>query len=150
MKLPKTERILVAITELLDDLDTTGNSVQRARVYDWSDKELPAISVHMGTDLPTDGSRPGFTLSDWTLVVDVVAHCKKLEYAYIDTTLNLIRSEVTTALLKDITLGLDFVMNVIEEGADKPAISGDVEKPAGKMEFSFQIKYRRLNDDPRL
>jgi len=145
----KAELILEAVEDLLQDLDTTGSSVERARVRDWPDDQLPGISIFMGSDVPVGGETQNFMVSDWNLTVHIEASCKKLNYAEIDTTLNAIRAEVTTALMNNPQLGTSFVIDTTEDGANEPELSGEGEKPSASQRFTFEIKYRRSNTDPR-
>ena len=145
----KAEQILVTVTDLLAGLDTTGDSVRRSRVYDWSDDELPGISVFMGADNPADNEARNIGFYDWVLQVRIEAACKSFNYSGIDTTLNAIRAEVTAALMLDHKMGLDFVIDTIEQGSDEPELTGEGEKPAARQVFTFTVKYRRSLGDPR-
>lgn len=146
----KAETILEAVETLLTGLTTTGANVERARVHPWTNAELPAISLFMGADTPLDNDARGIGFYDWGLLINVDAVCKKTATSGIDTTLNLIRAELTTALVGDYTLGLSFVIDIVEQGSSEPEISGEGEKPIALQRTTFLIKYRRSIGDPRL
>lgn len=150
MVVHSAEKILLKVLDLLMDLETTGESVQRSRVYDWADSELPALSIYMGSDSPGDPESRNIAFSDWELEIRIEAVCKKLSYSETDSTLNAIRGEVAAALLSDYTLGLSFVIDVIEGEAGSPNESGESERPTASQVLTYSVKYRRPLKDPRI
>ena len=145
----RAEEVMAAIELLVTGLTTTGANIERGRVYPWADAQLPAISLYMGADSPINNEQRNMGFYDWQLEIKVVAMCKKTESSGIETTLNLIRSEFTTAIMVDHTLGESFVIDVIEIGSESPEISGEAEKPAATQQTNFIVNYRRSIGDPR-
>ena len=148
--LHKAERIMQAVYVLCLDQATTGGNVYRSLVYGHETEKLPAINLTMGADTPAETEQQNIALTDYILRVNCDAVCQKLQYSAVETTLNEIRAEITAALLANRTLGLDFVIDVIEVGAEEPQLTGEGEKPMALQRFSFDVKYRRAVNDPRL
>lgn len=141
----KAEQIMAAVQTLVTNLTTTGTRVDRGRGDDLDVSLMPALRVAMGDDIPVDPWLPNLVDSELDVMVYAMAYDTA---ANIETTLNKIRGEVVTALLADRTLGLGFVYIIIESGAKQPELSGDMAKPAGRLELQFKVRYRRSANDP--
>ncbi len=141
----REEQILARVTTLVTGLVTTGANVDRGRVEEIPTDKLPALRVTGSDDTIVDPWTPALVDSD--LDVSVFAHVHD-SVANVETKLIQIRKEVTIALLADHTLGLAFVEAIIEVGARKPTLSGDLAKPAAAREILFKVRYRRSRLDP--
>lgn len=148
--LHKVEIILRTIFHLCSGLPSVGDNVFRSLVHGNDAEKLPALNIRMGTDTPLTIDVSNISFNDSMLAVNCEAVCKKLGYSDIETTLNEIRAEATAAIMADRKLGLDFVYDVVEVGAEEPQFSGEGEKPLAVQRFSFNVKYRRSLIDPRL
>jgi hypothetical protein len=141
----RAEQIMAAVQARVTNLTTAGARVDRGRADTIDVTNTPALRVAMGSDKALEPW--AYALGDFDLDVSVFA------YAYdsaqnIETLLNKMRSEVTVALMADQTLGLGFVLNIVELGAADPELTGDKAKPAGKLECEFRVRYRRSVTNP--
>jgi len=141
----RAEQILAAVQTSVTGLATTGTNVDRGRAEEIPTDKLPALRVAMGEDPIVDPWAQQLLDSD--LDVSVIAHVHD-SAANVETTLNKIRKEVNIALVADYTLGLAFVHTIIELGARKPVLTGELAKPAGQMELQYRVRYRRSRLDP--
>lgn len=140
----RAETIIDTVKTRVTGLATTGTRVFRGRGYPLQEADLPALLLYMGAD-DVIGDLSA-ALLDCQLQVHVDAVVKTT--AQVDTTLNLIREEVTIALQADHTQGLAFVIDTAEQGADEPDISNDGEQPAGSLRTRWLISYRRSRTNP--
>ncbi len=141
----RAESILEAVKGKVTSLTTTGTRVYRGRVYPLQSAELPGLLVYLGQDEIIQNLSTGKLDSRLTVHIDAVV---KSPTAQVDTTLNLIRSEVTVALQADYRQGLAYVMDTLELGAGEPALTGEGDQPIGVMRMTWQIHYRRSRADP--
>jgi len=137
----RSEQILAAVKTRLTGLATTQGRVFRDRVHDL--KEVPALSIEYinearDSELSTD-------LADWWLHFSVDISVKSDNFT---TTINKIRSEVTVALMADVTQGLSFVIDTEEEDLTAPEKSFDSEKPTATQVMPWKIMYRRNRSTP--
>lgn len=141
----RAESIVEAVKIKVTNLTTTSARVYRGRVYPMQAAELPGLLVYLGQDEIIQNLSTGKLDSRLTLHIDAVV---KSPTAQIDTTLNLIREEITIALQADHTQGLAYVIDTIEMGAGEPALTGEGDQPVGVMRLTWQIHYRRSRANP--
>jgi len=141
----RAESILAAAVTKVTGLATTGTRVDRGRGDDIPSELMPCLRVAMGDDLSLTPYLP--SLVDSTMELFVTAHAHDTA-TNIETLLNQMRGEVVVALLADRTLGLSYVHGIFELGASRPELTGDLTKPAGRMELKFEVRYRRSASDP--
>lgn len=141
----RAESIIEAVKTEVTGLTTTGSRVYRGRVYPMQSAELPGLLVYLGQDEIIQNLLQGKLDSRLTVHIDAVV---KSPTAQVDTTLNLIRSEVTVALQADYSQGLAYVMDTIEVGAGEPSLTGEGDQPVGVMRMTWQFHYRRSRADP--
>ncbi len=133
----RAELILDAVKAALTGLVTTGQSVERGRVYPV--EKLPGLSIEMGADNPT-GESINMAFQDRALEVSITSYVKSLVNT--ETTSNAIRSEVYAALMSDQQLGLYFVKYIQFSGDEAPQLSGDSDKRVGTQSMNYTIFYR--------
>lgn len=141
----RAESIVVAVLDKVDSLTTTTTHAFRGRVRPLQEAELPAVFVYMGPDEIIQHLLQGKLDSVLTVYIDAVV---KTASAQVDTTLNLIRSEITVALQADYTQGLAYIIDTKEIGAGEPDLSGDGDQRTGVLRTTWQIHYRRSRADP--
>ena len=143
----KAEEVMQRIVALVTDLDTTGASVERGRLYPFEEDEESALSVYMGEKVPVDD--PNIAYQDARLVVVVRAHVKESD-EQIDTVLNRISAEVYAAMMADLHIGLPAVVqDTVWLGDDDPKLT-DLEEGIAIMDIRFGIYYRHNRTDSRL
>lgn len=142
----RAEQIMAAVVTLVTGLTTTGNRVQRGRVYNV--EEVPALTVFQAADAPLDADdgQRNIAYVDSELLVRIRAHVKTAD-DQIDTQLNQIRKEIYEAMSPHNALGLAFVRQVIWRGADEPALSGQGDQPAATLDMNFAVRYRHSATD---
>jgi hypothetical protein len=141
----RAEQIIARVQTLVTGLATTGANVDRGRADAIDESKLPALRVSIGDDAIVDPWAHSLLDSDLDVHVDAHAHTTAQN---VETLLAKMREEVTIALLADFTLGLAFVHTIIELGANRPSLEGDMAKPAGRLEMRFRVRYRRSRTDP--
>lgn len=141
----RAEQILAAVQTSVSGLATTGSNVERGRADDIPAAKTPALRVAMGDDSIVDPWAHALLDSELDVSLYVLVHDAATN---VETLLNLVRKEVNVALVADHTLGLAFVHAIVEIGARKPNLSGDLAKPAAAMELQYRVKYRRSRTDP--
>jgi hypothetical protein len=141
----RAEQIMVAVQATVTGLSTTGAHVDRGRNDEIPAADTPALRVAMGDAVIVDPW--AHQLLDEDLDVSIFA-CVHDSAANIETQLLKIRKEVNIALMANQTLGLAFVHAIVELGARKPRLVGEVAKPAGSLELIYRVKYRRSRIDP--
>lgn len=132
----RAEEILEAVTTALTGLTTTGNRVERDRVY--PPELCPALSVGLGQESPKQGA-DNVSYQDSILEVRIVIQVKNDDTA---TVLNQIKAEVYAALMSDRTLGLSFVADMAWNGDSEPEPSGDAEIKTTRCITNFAVWYR--------
>lgn len=141
----RAEQIMAAVQAAVTGLATTGQNVDRGVASEIAPDKLPALRVSMGDDPIVDPYSQQLLDSDLDLSI---FGCALDSATNIETLLNLVRKEVNVALMANQTLGLAFVHSIIELGARRPRLAGDVAKPAGAIELLYRVKYRRSRTDP--
>lgn len=141
----RVEQIMVAIQALLTGLTTTTTNVDRGRAEEIDTGKLPALRVAVGDDTIVDPW--AHQLLDSEVDVSIIAYVHEA-VTNVETKLHLIRKEVAVKLMENQTLGLAFVHAIVELGARKPTLTGELAKPAGAMELQYRVKYRRSRIDP--
>lgn len=144
----RADIIAGAVVTAVAGLLTTGTRVVRGRVYDVEERDLPALSVFMGEDIPLGAKGlqdMGFVDSD--LSITIRAHVKSAT-AQTDSTLSTIRREVYMALVAAGTLSLSYVQWIAAMGASEPLMDGGGEQPIATQDFNYSIRYRAPVSDP--
>jgi len=141
----RAEQIMAAVQDLVTGLFTTGDHVDRGRADEIPPAQTPALRVAMGDDLIVDPWSSDLLDSHVEVSVFAIAATSA---ANVETQLNQIRKEVNIALVTDYTLGLAFVHAIVELGARRPSLAGELAKPVGALELQYQVKYRRSRTDP--
>lgn len=141
----RAESIIGAVVTNLTGLTTTGARVYRGRATALADDKLPALCVYLGDDKIIGQYSQAKYDCELTITVEALV---KTTATQVDTTLNLIREQVTIALQTDYTQGLAYVLNTMEGDASEPELSGEGEKPAAAMKLDWKFHYRRSRTDP--
>jgi len=144
----RAEQIMDAFTTLVTGLTTTGSNVERDRAYAFDDSINYALAVYQGDDTPFDRTDQNWFNINHDLEVSIVIHARLASSTPISQTLNLIRKEITAAVLADYTLGLSFVIDTVEGNSLKPVIDIGGEKPIAIQTFNWLVKYERSRTDP--
>ena len=141
----RAEEVVAAVRTAVQGLATTGANVDRGRVESIPPAGTPALRVYQGADTIVDPWAQSLLDSE----IDVTVEAFVTDSATnVETLLNQVRKEVNIALAADPTLGLAFVHALVELGAQRPLLSGDLTKPAAQMELQYRVKYRRSRTDP--
>lgn len=138
----RVEQIMQAITTACTGLVTTGANVYRARPYNV--EAAPCLFISMGQDEKLTDLSQGS--QDWMLTVEITGTVKL--NTQLETAINTIRAEVHVALRTTYSQGLSFVQDTIEENPDQIQTSGDAQNPTASQKFVWNIRYRRLLDNP--
>ena len=132
----KAETILNAIKTALTGLATTGDRVERDRVY--PPEQCPALSVNQGGEDPIAG-RENMQFQDVALEVEIIIQVKSGTKS---SDLNQIKAEVYAALMADTTQGLAYVHETQWAGDSAPEPSGDAEINTTRCIMRFLVAYR--------
>ncbi len=132
----RAESIMAAVTTLLTGLTTTGSRVKRSRA--WTVDTLPALTIMQG-DNDVENVDAELGLVTRTLELLITSHVKSTDT--LETKLNLIATEVFTALRADETLGLAYVFDIVPEGDSAPEIDSDLEKPSATQILNWAVLY---------
>jgi len=141
----RVEQILAAVTALVTGLATSGANVDRGRDSEIPAEKTPALRVYLGQDLIVDPWAQSLLDSEVEVGIQAAVHDSATN---VETLLNRMRKEVNIALVADFTLGLAFVQAIVEVGAARPQLSGELAKPAASMDLLYRVKYRRSRTDP--
>ena len=131
----RAESILNAVKTALTGLATTGQYVERDRVF--PPEACPALSVNQGSEEPLDQSSTQF--QDCVLEVEVVIQVKS---GTSSSDLNQIKAEVYAAMMTDTTQGLTYVHETQWGGDSAPEPSGDAEINTTRCTMRFAVAYR--------
>ena len=142
----RAEIIMQAVTAKISGLATTGENVFRGRAGpdDLQAGELPALLVWQGEDDIVSDLMHGEVVSRLTVTIEAQARAAATQ---IDTVLNAIREEVTVALAADVSIGLGFVHDLAEDGADAPEIDAG-NAVAGRLAMNWVVTYQRNRANP--
>lgn len=141
----RAESIITAVVTNVTGLTTTGARVYRGRVYALAGTNLPALCVYQGEDKVIGQYSQSKYDCELTITIEAVV---KASTTQVDTTINLIREQVTIAMQTDYTQGLSYVLNTIEGDASAPELSGDGEQTSAAQKLEWKIHYRRSRTDP--
>lgn len=144
----RAEQILAAIVTKLTTpplVTVPAANVDRGRGEEIPAEKTPALRVLMGQDAIVDPWAYALLDSELDVGIEARAHDSATN---LETLLNRMRKEVNVALIADTTLGLAFVHAIVELGAGRPQISGELDRPAASMELQYRVKYRRSRLDP--
>lgn len=140
----KIEQILDVFISLISGLTSTGLNVKRGRASPLKENISSALSVYQGADSKTEYNWP-CVYSQLSVYIDI--HVKDSS-EQVDQVLNRIRKEINIAIMAVDTLGLAYVNDVNEEGADEPDLSDESNKPTAVMRVTYTILYNRSVTDP--
>jgi len=143
----RAEQIMKAFVALLNPLPTTSDNIMRDRPYDIESGVSTALSVYEGIDDPLDDDDQVWPFHDSWLTIYVDIHAAIPSDTPISETLNLIRKEITIALMPQNALGLGFVHDLRQGVADDPE-EGVGDKPIAKQRTEWKVKYRCSRTDP--
>lgn len=131
----KAEQILDALATVLAGLTTTGANVARARA--WPVDTLPALSIEMGPDRLLDDQ----LVSAINRVLQVALIAQVRQTANLETTLNVIKTEIYAAIMADITLGgLAIEVELVVD--EQPEIEAEQDQPTARLTMQWQVFYR--------
>jgi len=133
----RAETIMATVLTTVTGLTTTGSRTERSKVR--TIETTPALSVEQGADNVAP-DRLVYPNVGKDLNIKIVIHTKLNTDP--ETQLNLIREEVYTALMTDMTLGLAFVIDVEPIGDDEPEYTGDADQITARLSMNFIIKYQ--------
>jgi len=142
------EQIMASISTTITGLTTTGNNVERGRVYPFDESITDALTLTMGPDEPLDVEFQTYPYLDCELTIYIDAHCKNV-ITQIDSQLNIIRTEFEIAIMADHTQSA-LVIDSKWIGSDVPELSGEGDQITGVQRTGFQFHYRRLRNDPSI
>lgn len=141
----RAESIMDAVVSAVTGLTTTGTNVYRGRAYPIEVSKLPALVVWQGDDATVSEHMGDEVISLLEVNIDAIVREPSTQ---IDTTLNLIREEITVALMADYTLGLNYVAGIMEQSADEPDILGDGDAPHAQMRTNWGVTYLHSRTNP--
>lgn len=141
----RAEQVLARVQTLVTGLVTTGARVDRGRDEEVPAESTPALRVVMGGDEIVDPWAQSLVDSFLDVTVEARVHDSA---ANVETRLNQVRKEVNIALAADQTLGLAFVLAIVELGSMRPRLSGELARPAAAMDLLYRVRYRRSRTDP--
>lgn len=145
----RIETILAQAQTLVTGLATTGNNVFRGRATPLSHQkpkvEVPGLLLAQGGDEVLENHGGVILLGSLGFEIAAVVVGEENQ---LDTLLNLIRAEVTVALQADHTLGLPFVHQLEELGADQPEHDSSGERPMAQQRTRWRVTFDRSRTDP--
>lgn len=142
----RADQIIDAIVGILETAGISGVGKHRTLSYDIA-QELPAVSVLMGQDAPSDDQPIPIIDSELTVTIQAVASADT--EPEVVAALLALRTSTHIALMADRTLGLAFVSDTRYAGASAPEIDNSGERPAGRQETQWQVPYRMNLADPQ-
>jgi len=131
----RVESILEAIKTTLTGLASTGDNIERDRVYPV--ETLPFISVEQGKD-EREPNPSTIANVESNLDVKIVVYVKSESFT---TELNQVRAEVYAAMMASNRLGLGYVESLRWIDDSEPELSGDAEIKNAVCTMSFKIGY---------
>jgi len=143
----RAEQILDAIKTTVTGLATTGANVARDRVYPIGATINNALSIYQGSDDPATTEDQSWFILHSFLAFRIDIQIRLSSSIDISQQLNLIRKEIVIALQADPTLGLGFVVDLIEGSALEP-IEDHADQPIAKQSFNWTVHYERSRADP--
>jgi hypothetical protein len=129
---------MATVLTTLTSLVTTGANVARNRTHPWDDAVTDALNIVMGEDKRMPDS--SINILDFELDLTVEIHTKN---ATLETQINKIKAEIIVALMANYTMGLSYVIQILERGFLAPELSGAAEKPTALCKGNFTIHYQR-------
>jgi hypothetical protein len=147
----RAEQVLDAIVAILNASAVVDGAIYRHRAYSLSpdDAELPALSVEMGADTPTDPlGASNLAFLDSLLEVPIVATVRGTSPEEVTSALLDRRRQIHVALMVDRTLGLAWVIDTRYGGAARPQIDVEPEYCFGRLTCTWVVHYRANLADP--
>lgn len=132
-----------AAIALFTGLTTTGANVAAGRAYPLLREALPALTVFTDQDVLNDDAGVMGPKTMRTLGLVVAGHAQGTDE---DAVLDRIDAEVQAALIADKTLG--GLVEDIEWRAMEKELSGEAERPTGRIRITFAVEYRVSEYDP--
>lgn len=145
----RAEQIMDAFTATVTGLATTGTNVVRDRVYPIGAGVDNGLSVYMGIDDPASRDDQSWNIHNSFLDIRIDMQVRLSSSTDISQQLNLIRKEIVVALQADPTLGLSFVVDLIEGIAAAP-MEGVADQPIWLQAFNWTVHYERSRSDPSI
>lgn len=139
------EQILDSVKTTVTGLTTTSTNVQRDRAHSIPESQTRALSVEMGASTPLDEEDYN-DIIHVSLELQIIINVVDATGTPLTQTLNLIRKELTAALLADYTQGLSFVYRTLEGSAEKPDIEAG-SKPEARQITNWEFHYERSRID---
>lgn len=145
---PKILRIADQVASLIRDAGTRARVIDFGRAHQIREDELPAISIELGAEAPTDPDGQAATSyidAFASLYVDIyesVADGEALR------TIEHVRAEVHRALMADETLGLSFVHQIHYQGAEDPITDPDGGDIFYSRRMIWAVEFRFARTDP--
>jgi hypothetical protein len=130
------------IATLEADPNIAVGSVFRTRVEPFTDGELPAYSIEIGSDSPLNDLGPdNVRFMDWGQTIFIDCYAKSID-DQIDNIFLDMRNNVHRSLMADVTQGVNFVMQTIPLGADEPVLdySGEQKTMVYRTAWQFNIR----------
>lgn len=144
------ELIIEAIRDALMDAETetfvSADNVYVHRTLPLNDAglQLPAISVNYGEDRPAreyQGDEDDESTIESLLQVECAIYARENGEEALRQTLLRLRTGVQNVVLRDLQLGLDFVLHVNYGGASTPITDGTADRIAGALPVLFVVQY---------
>lgn len=143
----RAEQIAAAVVATVTGLTTTGANVFRGRALPLEAAKVSALVVRTISDAPSnEGGSSSFRFLDRELTIAISGHAFGTQ-ADVETTLNLIRKELTIAMQADHTQGLSFVIDTDELDTEY-SIQPEGDKIMGIVETQWELLYRSSRQDP--
>lgn len=147
----RAQQIVEAVVAALQADTALGATVYTHRQYSLSeaDQELPAVSVRIGSDMPTGEFGPdNFAFIDSVLELVVEISVKAGDEQTAANSLLDLRRRVHIDLMADRTQALSFVMDTRYGGATAPDFDVSTDRPVARLETRWGVFYRMNLTDP--
>lgn len=141
----RAEQVAAAVTTKVTGLATTGANVFRSRATVIARTSLPALVVRSLFEVIVDESVSGQMRRDLTIAIH--GYVRSDVEGGLETTLNLIRKEITIALQADHTQGLSFVFDTNEDTTEYE-LGEEGEQTVGIIKTDWIVGYRTSRTDP--
>lgn len=142
---PCRERVLAAAASALDGVGVAGLVVERERLAEIADDEMPRMVLREGAEEP----RADFTGEDaWTLNFEVEGYTAATDQTGADQAGRHLRAKALQALLADVTLG--GLARDLRPGGEPPPVRLSIvaEVPTYAFVLTFAVDYATAEGDP--
>ena len=137
-------QIREAVGTAVTGLTTTGSRVFQSRVYPLETTDLPGLLINTQSEQSEPISIHGPRMLQRTVQLNVVAVARAV--ADLDDTLDGICKEVEIALASAGSLG--GLAKSVTLASTELEMSGEVEKPTGRAQMTFEVEYFVLENAP--